>query len=181
MEEGRVWGVSLWLMPEGAARPRLARLIEGLAARLGTEPFPPHLTLLPGIEGRAPGDVLAAGRSLAAGLRPFTVRLESVEHREEYFRCLIARAAADGPLVAAHEAAARAFAREPDPAFLPHLSLVYGSLAPQRGQALAAEVAPDAAVAFEAARLHVWRTAGPVGDWLEIGAFPFGGGGWPPG
>ena len=176
MEEGRARGVSLWLMPEGAAREGLAALIEGLAARLGTEPFPPHVTLLPGIEGRAQGAVLAASRSLAAGLRPFTVRLVSVEGREAYFRCLVARAAADGPLLAAHAAAARAFAREPDPAFLPHLSLVYGSLAPGTKHALATDVAPAAALAFEVARLHVWRTDGRVGDWREIGSFPFGGG-----
>jgi len=174
MEEAQGRGISLWLIPGDVARQRLGALIEGLAARLGTRPFPPHLTLLPGIGGRAAGPVLAAARSLAAGLRPLTVRLESVEGREEHFRCLIALAVPDGPLCAAHAAAARAFGRPPDPAFLPHVSLVYGSIAPETKRALAQEAAPAAAVAFEAARLHVWRTEGPVGDWREIGAFGFG-------
>ena len=53
MKEARARGLSLWLMPEGAEGRRLAELIEGFAARLGTRPFPPHLTLLPGIEGWA--------------------------------------------------------------------------------------------------------------------------------
>jgi 2'-5' RNA ligase len=179
MEEGRARGVSLWLMPGDRARQRLAALIETLAVRLGTRPFTPHLTLLPGIEGRAPCSVLAVARSLAAGLRPLTVRLGSVEGREEHFRCVIALAASDEPLRAAHAAAARAFGREPDPSFLPHLSLVYGSLAPETKRALATEAAPVAAISFEAARLHLWRTEGPVGDWREIGAFPFGPGAWP--
>jgi 2'-5' RNA ligase len=176
VDEGRARGVSLWLRPEGVVRERLASLIESLAERLGTEPFPPHVTLLPGIEGRAEGAVLAASRSLAAALGPFAVRLLSVEGREEHFRCLIALAAAGGPLRAAHAAAARAFTRQPDPGFLPHLSLVYGSLDPERKQALARDLSPAAAVAFEAARLHVWRTDGRVGEWREIGSFPFGGG-----
>ncbi len=176
MEEARGRGISLWLMPGDTARQRLGALIEGLAARLGTRPFPPHLTLLPGIEGRPDGPVLAAARSLASGLQPLRVRLQSVEGREEHFRCLIALAAADEPLCAAHAAAARAFGLQPDPAFLPHVSLVYGSLAPETKRVLAQEAAPAAAVAFEAARLHVWRTEGPAGDWREIGAFGLGSG-----
>jgi 2'-5' RNA ligase len=178
MEKGRARGVSLWLMPAGAARQRLAALVESLAARLGTEPFAPHLTLLPAIEG-APDAVLTTARGLAARLQPLTVRLESVEGREDHFRCVIALAASDEPLRAAHAAAARAFGREPDPSFLPHLSLVYGSLAPETKRALATEAAPVAAISFEAKHLHVWRTEGPVGDWREIGAFPFGPGAWP--
>jgi 2'-5' RNA ligase len=177
VDTDRARGVSLWLMPGEAVRQRLAALIEGLAARLGTLPFPPHLTLLPGIEGRAQDDVLAAGESLAAELRPLTVRLLSVEGRDEHFRCLFARAEADEPLRAAHAAAARAFDREPDPAFLPHLSLVYGTLPPVARWGLAAEVAAAVTVSFAAGRLHVWRTEGPVGDWREIGTFPFRGGG----
>ena len=179
MEEAQARGISLWLAPPGAARERLGSLIEGLAARLGTRPFPPHLTLLPGIEGRAEDAVLAKARALAARLRPLTIRLESVEGREEHFRCLIALAASDGPLRAAHEGAAGAFDRQPDPAFLPHVSLVYGSLAPETKRALILEAAPAARLAFEAARLHVWRTEGAVGDWREIGAFDFGPGGRP--
>ena len=179
MDAGRARGVSLWLMPGEAVRPRLAALIEGLAARLGTDPFPPHLTLLPGIEGPAPSAVLAVARSVAAGLRPLTVRLVSVEGRDEHFRCLIALAASDEPLRAAHAAAARAFGREPDAAFLPHLSLVYGSLTPETKHTLTTDLAPATAVAFVAARLHVWRTDGPVGTWSEIESFPFEGRGGP--
>ncbi len=174
MREAQARGASLWLVPRDAARERLSELIAGLAARLGTRPFPPHLTLLPGIEGRAEGAVVATARSLADRLRPLTIRLESVEARDEPFRCLIALAAADGPLRAAHEAAAAAFGREPDPAFLPHVSLVYGSLAPEAKGALMLEVAPAARLAFDVTSLHVWRTEGPVGVWREIGAFDLG-------
>ncbi len=179
MVEARARGFSLWLMPPDAIRERLGALIEDLATRLGTRPFPPHLTLLPGIEGRMQDAVLATAQSLGAGLRPLAIRLESVEGREEHFRCLIALAAADGPLRTAHETAALAFGRQPDPAFLPHVSLVYGTLAPDRKRELIRDVASSAALAFEAARLHVWRTEGPVEDWREIGAFGLGSRGRP--
>jgi 2'-5' RNA ligase len=174
MDAGQASGISLWLMPQGALRERLATLIRDLAARFGTEPFPPHVTLLPGLAGPE-AVILEASRSLAAVLRPLTIRLLSVDGRDEHFRCLFARAEADEPLRAAHAAAARAFDREPDPALLPHLSLVYGTLPPETKWPLAAEVAAAVAVSFAARRLHVWRTEGPVGDWREIGAFPLRG------
>jgi hypothetical protein len=160
-------------MPGGVARRRLESLVASFAARLGSSPFPPHLTLLPGIDGRSES-VAAIARALATRLRPLTVRLESIEGSEEHFRCLIAVAVLDDPLREAHGAAARAFAREPDPSFLPHVSLVYGSLAPESKRALAAEAAPAAAIEFRAERLHVWRTEGPVEDWRELEAVCLG-------
>jgi hypothetical protein len=168
-------GRSLWLMPDGAAGARLAALIASTAARLGTEPFAPHVTLLPGIDGLE-DEVLETTRRVASGLRPLRVSLRSVEGRDEHFRCVIALAVADAPLRAAHAAAARAFGREPDPAFLPHLSLVYGTLTPEVKGALIAELAPAVAGTFELARLHAWRTHGPAGDWRDLGAFSFEGG-----
>jgi hypothetical protein len=176
--EPRARGVSLWLMPEGDARDQLAGLIARLSERFSTPPFLPHVTLLPGIRGRE-DDLLAASAALAADLRPFPVRLRGVEGRDEPFRCLFVAAMSDEPLVAAHAAASRGFGREPDPAFLPHLSLVYGTLSPETKWPLAMELASAVPRSIAAARLHVWRTAGPVGDWLEIGSFPLGGGGRP--
>jgi 2'-5' RNA ligase len=170
MTDPRARGVSLWLMPEGDPRERLATLIARLAARLGTQPFAPHVTLLAGVEGPEAGVVPAVAR-LAAAMHPLRLRLAVVEGRDEHFRCLLARVTAEEPLRSAHALAARAFGREPDPGFLPHLSLVYGTLAPRLKASLAVELAAEAAVSFEANALHVWRTEGPVGDWREIGAF----------
>lgn len=115
MDEPGARGVSLWLMPEGEAGRRLGALIDRLAARLGTPAFPPHVTLLPGIE------------------------------------------------------------RPVDPAFFPHLSLVYGSLEEPAQRALAAEVGPLVSPVFSAATLHVWRTAGCVAQWREIGVLSLAG------
>jgi hypothetical protein len=117
--------------------------------------------------------VLAASRTLAGGLSRLAVRLVGVEGRDERFRCLFARAVADPSLVSAHAAAARALGGEPDPAFLPHLSLVYGALGPETKVRLAAELRSETDIAFEARRLHVWRTEGEAGDWREIGSFGF--------
>lgn len=172
---GKAAGISLWLMPEGEPRDRLAALIASLAARLSTPAFVPHVTLLAAVEGSPAEDVLATARALSASLRPLAVYLEGVEDRDEYFRCLFARAVVDAPLHAAHAAAARAFRRQPDPAFFPHLSLVYGELPAEDKRLLALELAGSVVTSFEADRLHVWRTQGTVSDWRELGVFGLSG------
>ncbi len=175
MDEPRARGVSLWLMPEGETYERLLGLIAQLARRFSTPAFPPHVTLLPQVGDRPDADLLAASRRLAAALRPLAARLSVVEGRDEPFRCLFARAVLDEPLGVAHAVAARAFGREPDSDFFPHLSLVYGTLPAATKRQVAAEVEPLAAASFRARRLHVWRTDGPVGEWREIGAFDLAG------
>jgi hypothetical protein len=176
MNELRARGVSLWLMPTGEPRDRLASLIVRLAERFSTPPFPPHVTLLPGIEKPSEDDVLSTSRALAVALRPFPLRLLAVEGKDEPFRCLFVRAAADEPLVAAHAAASCAFGRRPDAGFLPHLSLVYGRLPDDAKADLAAALSGLVASRFPVARLHVWRTEGPVAEWQELGALDLAGG-----
>jgi 2'-5' RNA ligase superfamily len=162
-------------MPHGEAYERFLGLIARLARRFSTPAFPPHVTLLAGIGGRPEDDLLAACRRLAADLRPLEISLSGVEGRDEPFRCLFAPAALDGPLLAAHAAAARAFDREPDPAFFPHLSLVYGTLPAAVKRQVATETAPLVTGSCRARRLHVWRTDGPAVEWREIGVFVLGG------
>lgn len=175
MEEPRAKGVSLWLMPEGKARDELGELIDRLAARLGTGPFAPHVTLVPGLPGPEES-VLDRARRLAAELGSLPVELSRVDGTSEHFRCLFFQVAPHPALRDAHERAAARFGRQPDPSFDPHLSLVYGTLAAARRDDLKRELQPLARPSFEARRLHVWRTEGPVGEWRELAALELGSG-----
>ena len=170
----QVEAASLWLMPDGEPGERLGAWIDGLADRFGTERFPPHVTLLSGLSGDE-ADLAGRTRVAAAALAPVPVHLETVDGREEHFRCLFVRAVETAPLAAAHARAAEAFGRAADPAFLPHLSLVYGRLPEGKKRDLAREAAPVLGVRFEARMLHLWATAGPVPSWRELAVFPIGG------
>jgi 2'-5' RNA ligase len=173
MEEPRGKGISLWLMPEGSACDRLVGLIGRLAARLGTTAFAPHVTLLPGVSG-AEDDVLDRARALAADLEPLSLELSGIDGSDAHFRCLFHRVADVRPMQAAHERASSRFGRELDTSFDPHLSLVYGTLAPELKNELARELSAEAPIAFEASRVHVWRTEGVVGEWRELATFGLG-------
>lgn len=164
-------GHSLWLMPEAGEGELLAGWIRRLAERYRTETFPPHVTLVAGLE--LPGrELLERAERGAAAVSPFTVHVDGVDGRDAHFRCLFVRAVESAPLRAAHEALARAFGREPEADFFPHLSLVYGALRPDQKQALAHEIGAEVDVRFDVRRLHVWSTDGPVSAWHEAGVFP---------
>jgi 2'-5' RNA ligase len=131
------------------------------------------VTLLPALDAPTQ-ELLARAEQAAAGLSPFTVHLDGVEGSDDYFRCVFVWAVEAAPLRAAHGTVARALGREPEPGFLPHLSLVYGALRPDRKQGLAREIGAEVDVRFEVRRLHLWSTDGPLGAWYEAGVFPFG-------
>jgi 2'-5' RNA ligase len=173
MQEPRAKGTSLWLMPEGARREKLTSLIARLAARLGTSPFVPHVTLLPGVCGPEAG-ILEGARALASDLAPLDLEPAGVDGLEEHFRCLFLRITGSGDLVGAHARAARQFGRAPDPTFDPHLTLVYGALPASRKAALASEIGAALPPGFRARRLHVWRTQGVVAEWRELESFELG-------
>ncbi|HXB57040.1 MAG TPA: 2'-5' RNA ligase family protein [Vicinamibacteria bacterium] len=167
-------GMSLWLMPESGVGDRLRVLIEGLARRHRTPSFPPHLTLLGGIPGPEE-DALSRVAGLARGLGPIAIRLVDVETSDEYFRCVFVRAEPTEALRAAHVGARAAFANVASTPFRPHLSLLYGRLEPPERAAVLQELGGTLELAFEASRLHVFRTQGPPRDWRPRGAFPLGG------
>jgi 2'-5' RNA ligase len=162
-------GHSLWLMPEPSEGARLEALIARLASRLGTPPFPPHVTLLGSLPG-TPEALLAATRALGRETPPLPLRLTRSGGQDAFFRCFYAEVEASAALEACHaRAVARLGARTPAP-FFPHLSLVYGALSLEQKAALAAELRPEAearTVGFTALRLV--RTEGRVADWRTVG------------
>ena len=174
MDEPRARGLSLWLMPEGAVGERLAAVIDGLAVRLGTSAFAPHVTLLPGLPGPE-AEVLDRTRALAAALPPLPMALFGVGGLDAHFRCLFFGVTSP-PIQEAHSKAACRFGREPDASFDPHLSLVYGSVGARPKAELKRELSREVPPPFEARRLTVWRTEGRVGEWRELASVELGSG-----
>jgi len=161
---------SLWLMPTGEAYVRLGRILGDLSMRHGAPEFAPHVTLLGGCVG-SPQEMIRRSACLAAGLRPLTVRLEGIGFLDEYFRCLFVHAVLTEPLRKAYQAACRAFGHEHEPAFMPHLSLLYGNYPRGLKEAVVAELGLRLDVQFKVKSLHLYRTSGEVGRWRGVGRF----------
>ena len=170
----RARGVSLWLVPIDETREALSRLIEDLAARLGTAAFAPHVTLLAGLV-RPADDVVRRAGELALALEPLSLPIRNPEGRDEAFRCLYLPVGETLKLLATHALARSAFRVGDERPYEPHLSLVYGTLPPEQKQTLRAEVASLVPSRVEFAALEVVRTEGGVANWHTLAVFPLGG------
>jgi 2'-5' RNA ligase len=107
---------SLWALPATADAARFVPTIERLAAEVGSDPFPPHITLL----GDA-GDVDAL-----PDIGAFSVRLVALADSDERYRCITLTAESD-ELFALRSAVGGTTSD-----YEPHLSLLYAELLASR-------------------------------------------------
>lgn len=166
-------GFSLWLMPSGRVRDRLARVIAELSARYTTPAFEPHITLLSGL-GAPQAGLIEKCASLSRLLEAFDIRLATVEALDEYFRSLFVRVEPAAVLEAANARAGEVFRVKESRSFLPHLSLLYGDLPAQEKRKLIAELGPLSGLTFRAGRFHLVSTEGEPAAWRHIRAYPLG-------
>ena len=157
-------------MPRGDVCDRLARIIQRLSTRYGAPQFSPHVTLLGGCVGPR-RELICKSAGLAAALRPFTLRLEEIGFLDEYFRCLFVHVALTEPLRRAHQAARRAFGHEREPAFMPHLSLLYGNFPRSPKEEVIAEMGPRLGIQFKVRSLYLWQTHGQPRHWRRVACF----------
>ncbi len=161
---------SLWIEPTGDVRDRLSLVIRRLSARYGAPEFSPHVTLLGSAVGPR-SELIHQSASVAAVLRPFILRLNEIDFLDAYFRCLFVRAALTEPLRRAHRAACQAFDCRREPAFMPHLSLLYGDFPPSLKKKIIAEIGPRLDVQFKVRGLHLYRTHGAPSQWRRVESF----------
>jgi len=157
-------------MPRGDVCERLSRIIHQLSARYAAPEFSPHVTLLGGCVGPR-RELICRSARVAASLRPFTIRLEKIDFRDEYFRCLFVHAALVEPLRKAHHAARQAFGHDREPPFMPHLSLLYGSFPRSLKEEVIRAIGPRLAVQFKVRSLHLYRTHGAPRYWRRVASF----------
>ncbi|WP_449256303.1 2'-5' RNA ligase family protein [Bosea sp. (in: a-proteobacteria)] len=154
---------SLWLMPSPVDEAMLTDLMGALSERFGSPPFAPHLTLKG--DTQMPLATLEQAVAAAAAATPaFAEPVARVEGSEAFFRSFYARFAVSPALAALKRAL--------DPAeldgFMPHVSLLYGPVAPDAKAAAIAET--DARLAGRSIRFDRIGivTSGqdvPIADW----------------
>ena len=161
---------SLWFVPTGDVWDRLSRILHQLSTRHGAPGFSPHVTLL----GNCPGprrELIRQSARVAEALRPFVIRLEEIDFRDEYYRCLFVHAALTEPLRKAHQVARQELGHGREPSFMPHLSLLYGNFERSIKEGLIAELGPRLDLQFKARSLHLWLTRGHPRHWRRLARF----------
>lgn len=161
---------SLWLRPAAPATARFAELIEELSQHLGTPWFAPHLTLS-GLASTSEAEAIARCERLAARLAPLPIHLVGAGHTDAYFRCLFLRAEKTRALLAAHRIACAGLQQPVEADFMPHLSLVYGTLATPVKEKIIAELEGRFPRNFLADSIGLCSIAGSPSEWRLLGPF----------
>lgn len=166
-------GFSLWLQPTRQAHARLADMIRQLSKQYHTPLFEPHITLLGGLTGNRESLVVRTTQ-LAKLIQPNVVTLTTVDYLNEYFRCLFVNVDKTQWLAESNIRARKLFHREDAPAFMPHLSLMYGNFPPTTKQRIIVEIGSTLVTRFEVTRLHLWSTHGAPSEWYKVQEFFLG-------
>jgi 2'-5' RNA ligase len=160
-------------MPTGEVRQRLAGTILDLSREYAAPAFEPHVTLAGGIVGSA-REVAAKMRDLARRIPPFAVRLAEVDFLDEYFRCLFVRVATTHPIMEANKAAREVYSLKQPPAFMPHLSLLYGDLPSNVKGRIIASLGRRLELEFKVSSLQLYLIKNEPTAWRRVASFPLG-------
>ena len=160
---------ALWLLPESSAGRALAGLIRELARRFDTPEFEPHVTLLGAMPCTAELHH-CLGRLPATG--PLALRVQGLESGTPPFRALYLRLDTHAGLERLRTGASEGCPHREAQPWFPHLSLLYGDLAPAVRSRLAGELAPRLPGQVLLDRIAAVDARGPVAAWQVLDARP---------
>jgi 2'-5' RNA ligase len=116
---------SLWLLPSATQQHELTTLVNRLAARFGTQPFIPHLTIQ-GDLTMSLDAVSRAAQTIAKQHSPQRWRITTVEGSEHFFRSLYLRFDETPAYIGSKAAMQSANGGADGLSLFPHVSVAYG-------------------------------------------------------
>jgi 2'-5' RNA ligase len=169
--EGRY---SLWLIPSGKTYYMLANLIFKLSRKFSTPNFQPHVTLIGKLTSRK--ELIKRTLQLASQISPYKIRFSRLDYFDDYFQNLVMRVEKTEEVMNANSKAKEIFGVE-DERYMPHLSLLYGSLPRRTREEIVKNINEEhhlTDLEFEVTSLHLFSTEGKVREWYELGEFILG-------
>ena len=166
---------ALWIIPEGETYRELKRLIESLSRKYSTPPFEPHITVLGRVLG-SDSELFSKSSQVGSLIRPFHVALKTVDYLDEYFRCLFIRAGKSREIIDLHTTAKRMFTIQDTKSYMPHVSLIYGSLPADVKKKIISDIGNDFPDAVEVRSIHLISASVDTDprDWYSVREFPLG-------
>lgn len=168
-------GYSIWMMPTGEVRNKLADIISRLSIEYSTPNFEPHVTLISDFVG-SEDEILSRTSRLATVLKPFTITIRRIDYLDEFFKCVFIRAEKATDLMNANLKARELFDKlftKPPVSYMPHLSLIYGDFPTKTKQEIVAKVGNKFNMSFNVKSIHLYKTDGEVKEWYKIKEFAF--------
>lgn len=165
-------GYSLWLIPKSAAYYELELTIRNLAESYQSPIFPPHLTLISGMECSDLAQLTEKTQLLSRSQRPFCCPIERIEFSNQFFQCVYLKIFPTEDLRGLRTQSLSYFETR-DSLFYPHLSLIYGNLTEQTKTAICRKFEKKFPSEIEFASLALFHTDGPPENWRMVDQLPF--------
>lgn len=162
---------SLWLIPENGARDRFTDIIQELSRTYHTKLFDPHITLAGGING-SETELTAKAENLSTRLSRLTVIPQEVKYLNEFYRSLFLLVTPDEPLINANKLAKELFGLPSDEYFMPHLSLLYGTLAVKEKEKIIEKLESKRHDPFYVNNIVLFCTCNHPDKWYSVKSFP---------
>lgn len=163
---------SLWLRPAQTQIDELTQIISRLAHDYETAPFPPHATLLSKTTAQL-STIKQACKKIANKTQGFDLPLQKIGYAETYYRNFFILAEPVQTLSEIYMHAKEALAYEVNENFIPHLSLLYGSLDLKTKRKLKQELEGTYPAMLHCQRLDLYDTSGKVADWSLVESYVF--------
>jgi 2'-5' RNA ligase len=161
-------------MPEADVYDRLRSIIAQLSKPYATPDFEPHVTLIGQLT--APEDKLIAKTSqIAKIIKPYTIRLTTIDYLDEYFKCLFIRVEQTNEVMHAYKRAYEALSQISNQDYIPHLSLMYGNIDMNIKDAIIKTIGKNYNMSFPVYDLYLYSTGGEPKTWYRIAQFPLRG------
>ena len=164
---------SLWIEPPPYIAMRFNSLIEALAREHAGPLFTSHITLLGSISGDL-DELKAHASKLSSASGNFEVRLESLGHEDDHYRCLYLLAEPSSELLSLRHEAERVFVGSRDvplasEIFKPHMSILYGNINQEAKANLINTLGSALGCNFRAEGVSLYKTDGPPARWSRVG------------
>jgi len=157
---------SLWLEPSGAAAYKLQERIKKLSRKYETPVFPPHVTLLEGVQSTET-ELVPLANTLASSLESFELVLTKAGYSDQFYRSLYIHVEESRQLIEVRKMACRLFDKTNDD-YMPHLSLLYGELSQNEKERILNIIGREFHIRFPVKSIVIMETEGKPKQWKKV-------------
>lgn len=157
---------SLWLEPSGDIAYKLQERIKKLSKKYETPVFPPHVTLLEGVQSTET-ELVPLANTLASSLETFELLLTKAGYSDEFYRSLYIHVEESRQLLEIRKMACRLFDVAED-GYMPHLSLLYGELSTNEKERLLNIMGREFHIRFPVKSIVIMQTEGEPDEWKKV-------------
>ena len=163
---------SLWLRPSQDQIDEIIKIISELSHRFNTIPFPPHITLLPGLSCEL--DILTqACEEIIDQMPSFEIPMNEIAFTTKFYQNFFIKAQPTTTLIDLRNTMMAKLKYSIDEAYMPHISLLYGNLDVKIKKKLKTDYENSYSKIFYCERLDIYNTKDKIADWFLVNSYQF--------